>query len=187
MKSRKPRVAAVGIALIATLFGLAGCASAKELPGGSKAALTHAEDVQNCFALGDVQKREACIAAMPAADIEACERSKLYACKPYAEMHLREAEVAALRKSVLSAIRKRYAPYEQSERGYLVEAFDSFAQREAGWASYRDVACETRQYLDGMSRNEIPDLSEACRLEQTVQHLAELQQTIERLTEEPRQ
>ena len=169
-------------ALCTAFLLLTGCASAGER--GPSTGSGSAQPVESCFAVGDAEAREACFARMPREELAACKRDRPLACAPYADMHRQNARLAEIRAALSAALKRSYASYEEIDPGYLADMQSGLSKREAAWTSWRDALCELQPYLDGRSRAEIPDLTEACRLEMTAAHVKKLDDELTSLKEE---
>lgn len=169
-------------ALYTAFLLLTGCASASER--GRSTGSGAAQPVEDCFAVGDTEAREACFARMPREELAACKRDRPLACAPYADMHRVNARLVETRAALAGALKRSYANYEEIDPGYVGDAQSGLSKREAAWTTWRDALCDLQPYLDGMSRAEIPDLTEACRLEVTAAHVKKLDDEFTSLKEE---
>ncbi|MEG3790655.1 lysozyme inhibitor LprI family protein [Lysobacter sp. CCNWLW3] len=129
---------------------------------------------EDCFAQGDVGKREACFARKPDIEIEACERARPNACKPYKDMHALEMQRVQLSRDLLTKARSSYASYTEDDPAYLDDLASYLKDSDATWGAYRDADCLLEPFAQGMSRQEASDLTEACRIERTQTRIAEL-------------
>jgi hypothetical protein len=142
-----------------------------------------AVDMQVCFTLGNVAKREACFARQSDEDINACERMKPFNCKPYKEMYEATRQLNVLNGQVLALAKKKYASYQNSDPAYLTNLAGSIRAASSAWTSYRDTRCRLEPLLDGMSRAESSNLTEACRAAMTNARIKKLRDEVEKLKE----
>lgn len=146
---------------------------APRLPEAAQAAGS-ATDIQTCFTLGNVVKREACFGRQSDADIQACERVKPFNCKPYKEMYLAARQLNTLNSQLLTSAREKYAAYQQSDPAYLANLASNTQAADKAWAAYRDAQCALEPLLEGMSRTESGNLAEACRADMTHKRIKSL-------------
>lgn len=135
---------------------------------------------QDCDAL-PLPGKEACYANYEEAALVECERTRPYSCAPYARMHRVEAELMRANDALLKAMRNAYAAYEHDQPGYLKDAETAFAVAGSTWHAYRDAHCELVPLLEGMSRRELPGMTEACRAAMTEARIQEIEERISSL------
>lgn len=136
---------------------------------------------QDCTAMGDVQEREACYAKMPEAQIAACESVRSNACRPYKEMHALSGELDRLIQDIKAAARSRYAPYAAGDVAYVDDLIKFIDASDRAWRAHRDAECRLEPLIQGMSRREVADLEEVCRMERSQGRVAELSATLDSL------
>jgi uncharacterized protein YecT (DUF1311 family) len=174
---------ASGVFAVSLLLGCASVAGAAQK--GAAASNPRAETAEaNCFAIGEVSEREACFAGMSEQALAECARVKPLACTPYRDMHAEGKRMARLTADIEALSRKAYASYTQGDQAYLDDLTTSLRDADLAWRRYRDAECLAQPFLDGMSRSEAGDLTEACRLDLTRKRISELEGTVTRLKEE---
>lgn len=135
----------------------------------------------DCMTMGRRAEREACFAKQSDTDLKACERLKPNACVPYKQMFQADRQLASLNDELLARARKSYASYAEDDAKYLSDISQGLAQADQAWRAYRDAQCEVSPFLEGMSRVEAGDVTEACRLELTQARIKELKARISSL------
>lgn len=156
-----------------------GCASAAH-PGAGK-ALEPAAAEEDCLVVGDTKARELCFSRKPEAEIEACERVRPFACKPYRDMYRLDRELATLTRDLSVRAQKRYAAYDEDDAAYLGDLSAYIDASGKAWAASRDADCLLEPFVQGMSRREAGDLTEACRVERTQARIEQLKELISSL------
>lgn len=172
---------ASGAFAVSLLLGCASVAGAAQK--GEPNANTETADT-NCFAVGQVSEREACFARMSEQELAECARVEPLACTPYRDMHAEGKRMARLAADIEALSRKVYASYTQGDHAYLDDLVASLRDADLAWKRYRDAECLAQPFLEGMSRSEAGDLTEACRLDLTRKRISELEATVTRLKEE---
>lgn len=138
-------------------------------------------DIQVCFTLENLSKREACFAKQSDEDISACERIKPFSCKPYKEMYEAAQQLNMLDRQIMTLAQKKYASYQANDSTYLVNLASHIRAADKAWAAYRDAHCSLEPLLEGMSRAEASNLAEACRVNRTNARIKKLRGEVERL------
>lgn len=163
---------ALAISLILGCASLPNSAHSANAVQSSQNASSKADD--DCFAIGDLKAREACSATKSDDDIAECERMRLNACRPYKQMHALERQRIQLSQDILAKARHSYASYAEDDPAYGDDLTTYLKNSDAAWGAYRDADCLLEPFVQGMSRREAPDLTEACRVERTKARIAEL-------------
>lgn len=173
---------------VASLLLVCGCATAgrpTELPGTVGPAASAAQSAPaadtDCFAMGDVKAREQCFSRQTDDEIAECERVRLYACKPYRDMHRLDQEVAALSRELQARAQKQYASYTDNDADYLRDLSAYLSASDKAWAASRDADCLLEPFAQGMSRREAGDLTEVCRVARTQARMAQIKALLEAL------
>lgn len=138
----------------------------------------------DCFAIGEVTARETCFARTSEQALMECERLKPNACRPYQKMHEEGPRIDRLTAEIEALSRKAYASYAGGDQAYLDDLVQGLREANSAWKRHRDAECQVQPFLEGMSRSEAGDLTEACRLELTRKRISELETTVTRLKEE---
>jgi len=136
--------------------------------------------MENCDGT-TLEEKEACYARQPTNAITSCEQAHLYRCEPYKKMHEAEARLRNLEGEADTLADKMYGSREMWDTEYLTDLKNSFKEANATWRSYRDTNCLAEQFYSGISRNEMDDLLEACRLRVTDQRIEEMNTLLEGL------
>ncbi len=165
---------------------LMGCAFAAsfalhaQAPRADAAQAAAAGD-EDCFAVGDTAKREACFARQSDDDIAECERTRPSACRPYKDMYADERRLQALNTQLLALANKQYASNSKDDPAYLGDLARTTQDADRAWRTWRDAECTAEPFLEGMSRQEAGNLTEACRAEKTKARIDELNHLISNL------
>lgn len=148
-----------------------------ESTSASTLAATGADEsaVKDCDALPLVEK-EACYAGYDERELAECEQVRLYSCAPYARVHRAEAELKQISEALLQAVRDTYTSYEDNQPGYVKDVEGAYIAADSAWRSYRDTHCALEPVVQGMSRQEAPGLTEACRAGMTEGRVKELKE-----------
>jgi hypothetical protein len=185
--SEKRRLVACGFVMMGMLCFLSQPLDAlpwtTPLPEMVSRSASGAADIQVCFALGNVAKREACFSRQSDEDISACERMKPLNCKPYKEMYEATRKLNVLNNQVLVLAKRKYSSYQNSDPAYVANLVGSILAAGSAWTSYRDTRCTLEPLLEGMSRAEAPGLTEACRAAMTNARIKTLRDEVEKLKE----
>lgn len=136
---------------------------------------------EDCFTVGDIQNREACFAKQSDDDIATCERMKPSACRPYKEMYVANHRLQSLNTELLTLARKKYASYTKDDASYLTDLARNAQASDRTWRAYRDAECSLEPFIQGMSRDQSSNLTEACRVTKTKARMAELNDLISTL------
>ncbi|RDZ25977.1 lysozyme inhibitor LprI family protein [Lysobacter silvisoli] len=166
-----PRFARKALAISLALC--CGCASVSN-PAHSANVAAASQEAQDCFAVGDVEAREACFAKKPDSEIAECERTRVNACAPYKQMHALEQQRIRLGQDFQAKARVSYSSYLKDDPDYLGDLVAHQKTADAAWAAYRDADCLLEPFAQGMSRREAPDLTEVCRVERTKARIEQL-------------
>jgi uncharacterized protein YecT (DUF1311 family) len=132
---------------------------------------SRAEAGQNCLAIGEIAAKEKCFATSE--DFKECPETDRR-CAPYKKMYALEKKLEQLSEDLLSSSQNKYASYRESDPTYLQDLAKYLTESNSAWRSQRDADCLFEQYAQGMARQEIPDLVEACRVERTSERIREL-------------
>lgn len=130
------------------------------------AAATAGSAAKDCGALPLVEK-EACYASYDEGELAECEEIRLYSCAPYARVHRAEVELKQVGEVLLQEVRDTYASYEDNQPGYVKDVESAYVAADSAWRAYRDAHCALEPVVQGMSRQEAPGLTEACRASMT--------------------
>lgn len=137
----------------------------------------------DCRSIGELAEKEACFAGTKDELIAQCEEMRLHACAPYRDMHRAESRLRELNARLVVSGRKRYAGYADSDPSYLDDLSAYIVASDESWRAWRDAACSLEPFIDGMSRRESADLTEACRAEWTERRISELASQISEIEE----
>lgn len=155
-----------------------GCvhASGEVVPGPSAemASSGLTEGNGDCEAM-PLKDKEACYAALPEAMIRECEQMRLYRCAPYARFHSLELQLRSAQEQLLAKARDAYRRYEEEQPGYVEDLEQALESSFKAWGIFRDAHCSAEPLVQGMSRSEASDLSEACRVSMMESRLQELE------------
>ncbi|MET4728256.1 uncharacterized protein YecT (DUF1311 family) [Lysobacter enzymogenes] len=167
-------------ALVTALSLMCGCATAAR-PTADGAARQSAATDEDCFAVGDTKKRESCFSRKPDDEIAECERLRPSACKPYRDMHRLDQEVVALTRDLAARAQKKYASYRKGDAAYLSDLSAYLDASNQAWTASRDADCLLEPFVQGMSRRDAGDLTEACRVERTQARIAQVKELLSSL------
>ena len=142
------------------------------------------DSMESCDGL-PLADKEACYARQAPDLMAECERMRLHHCAPYARMHESEKQLGQLNADLLQAAKKAYGSYEDSQPGYVKDLEESLADSDRTWRAYRDAHCNLDPLIQGMSRREAADLTEACRADKTAARVVEVKEMLATLKEEP--
>lgn len=131
--------------------------------------------MKDCDSL-PLAEKEACYASYDKAELTECEQVRLYTCAPYARMHRAEAELGQISAALLRDVRDTYASYEDTQPGYVKDVEGAYAAADSAWRAYRDAHCTLEPVVQGMSRQEVPGLTEVCRASMTEARVKELKE-----------
>lgn len=179
---RRLRRYALPVAVVC-VAGVAGCSSVAA-PAEAAQADSARRSAPNCFAEGAYAAREACFALMPKPDFDECRRSSPGRCVPYAAMHRSEAELRRLIEETKTQVRKRAARYAGVDPAYATDILNGIDRDQTAWAAWRDARCELEPFLDGMARSEAADLTEQCRLDETLDRTAAVRRRLRAISAE---
>lgn len=140
-------------------------------------SLPSADTMESCDSLSLIDK-EACYARQAPELIAECERIRLHRCAPYARVHELEQQLKRLNAELLKTSREVYASYDDTQPGYMAEMEQSITGADLAWRAHRDAHCNLEPLIEGMSRNEAPDLTEACRAAKTQSRISEIRDMI---------
>jgi uncharacterized protein YecT (DUF1311 family) len=96
-------------------------------------------------------------------------------------MHTLEKHLEQLNSDLLQVTREAYASYEDNQPGYLKDVGQFLAEADRTWRVYRDATCNLEPFIQGMSRSEAVDLTEACRANTTAARLDAIEVILRRL------
>jgi hypothetical protein len=131
----------------------------------------------DCFAIGGVAAREACFATSK----EYADCTDEFKCVPYRKMYYAEADLKRLEQRAFELADKSYSGRDMWDKAYYKDLKESFTGSNAAWRSFRDAHCTAEQFYSGMSRREMGDLAEACRLEMTNARIEQMKQLLQGL------
>ena len=147
--------------------------------------VSNVEMFDDCDGLALLNK-EACYAVKPQALIDECERGRVNRCAPYAWFHNLDRNLEHLEAHLIRQARQRYASYEKNQPGYVVELERALVESATTWRAFRDAHCSAEPLIQGMSFNEVADLTEVCRAEMTEVRTKEVSTSISNLVSESR-
>lgn len=156
-----------------------GCATAARPT--ANVAVTSVAPEEDCFAVGDIKARELCFSKKSDDEISECERMRPFACKPYREMHRLDQELDGLNRDLSARTQKQYASYTKDDTAYLGDLSAYLGASSKAWAVSRDADCLLEPFVQGMSRREAGDLTEACRVERTQARIAQIKEWLSTL------
>lgn len=84
------------------------------------------------------------------------------------KMHKQEDEILKISTKV-------YESYLAEDPEYINDIQQYLDESNKAWSSYRDAQCQLEPYINGMSRKEISNIAEQCRLERTEHRISELE------------
>ncbi|MCF7222198.1 lysozyme inhibitor LprI family protein [Marilutibacter chinensis] len=131
---------------------------------------------QNCFAIGKIDDRERCFAQMTEQNMAECERVSPLTCRPYQEMYAASQRIKELNAEIVSISKLKYASYAESDEAYVSDLVSYLEEESAAWEAHRDARCQLEPFIDGMSRSEAGDITEACRLDMTNDRIQQLEE-----------
>ncbi|WP_249474885.1 lysozyme inhibitor LprI family protein [Luteimonas galliterrae] len=137
----------------------------------------------DCFAIGDTRKREECFSHYRSQEIEECERAMPHACKPYKEMHALDLELDQLNARAINSVRSTYHAHTSNDAAYLSDLLDYLNSSDQAWRDYRDAECLLEPFIQGISRREAPNLTEACRAVKTRARIRDLTELFQLLND----
>ncbi|WP_305805912.1 lysozyme inhibitor LprI family protein [Stenotrophomonas sp. YIM B06876] len=152
--------------LLACALGLAAPASYAAKRANPKAALT-----ADCMTLHDVAAKEACMAT--SGDFKDCPNTDLR-CAPYRRMHALDTQLLQASAQLVQDSRKAYASLTANDPAYLDDLDAGMRRADLAWRASRDADCAVEPMVQGMSRVEVTDLIEACRVDRTQERLGQL-------------
>ena len=158
-QGRKGCVAPIALGLLVFALHAAGASAAAR----AKPATAPPPDA-DCMALGDVGAKEACMAT--SADFQHCPDSDRR-CAPYRTMFELEQRLAEVNARLLEGSGKRYAAIAKTDPQYLAELDAGLRRADSAWRIARDADCAVDPLVQGMSRAEVADLVESCRVDRT--------------------
>lgn len=150
-------ISCITLAALAAGFTLTQAANAQHAPNLSN------RNRMDCFAIGNTKTREKCFSQYGNQDIEDCERSRPQACKPYKEMHALDRDLHQLNERVINSARNTYQTYTPNDIAYLDDLLGHLNSSDEAWRDYRDAECLLEPFIQGISRRDSGDLTEACR------------------------
>ena len=139
------------------------------------------EQPDDCFRLGNTTERESCFAKVSEDQIDACEHIKPSACRPYKDMYTADRQIQTLNAQLLTLAKKAYGSYARDDSTYLSDLYRYARASNRAWQTYRDTQCALEPFMQGMSRQESADLTEACRFTMTKARIGQLNEQISAL------
>lgn len=139
--------------------------------------------MEACAGLPLVDK-EACYARQAPDLLAECERMRAHHCAPYAKVHELEKELGRLNVALLQSAKRVYATYEDNQPGYVKDLEQSLSEADRAWRAYRDADCALDPLIQGMSRQESVDLTEACRADKTAERVGALEERLSAFSEQ---
>jgi uncharacterized protein YecT (DUF1311 family) len=83
-------------------------------------------------------------------------------------------EMRAIENEIVKMSAVAYGNYLADDPEYVKDIEDYLSKSDKAWASYRDAQCQLEPYINGMSRREISNIAEQCKLERTEHRISEL-------------
>ena len=158
---------------LATFVGAGSCvfpcsaasdhAMERDTPGHARKVSAEGRN-DDCTALSNISEREKCFALSE--DFKTCPDTDLR-CAPYRTMYVLDRKLQSLNDEILGLVRRRYASYSENDPAYLKDLTAYYDASDRAWKSSRDADCALEPFLQGMSRPETADLTEACRVDRT--------------------
>jgi uncharacterized protein YecT (DUF1311 family) len=140
----------------------------------SKDAKAHQElNQKDCYAIGILSQRESCLALTKSECAKGDSK-----CELYKNMYLADKKLLATLEEIETLINQIYKSYLNDDPDYINDAVLNLRQSGQSWRKYRDSDCLLEQYANGMSRGEINDLAEVCRLNKTKKRIIELEKIV---------
>lgn len=99
-----------------------------------------------------------------------CE-SESQACK---QLESAAIEMRAIESEIVKISAMAYGSYLADDPEYVKDIENYLNESDKAWTSYRDAQCQLEPYINGMSRREISNIAEQCKLERTEHRIAEL-------------
>lgn len=165
----------LGVFVYGSTMGVEASQQGKPAQGAPAVTSSPAPQSQDCLAIGGFAGKEKCFATSD--DFKDCPQTD-GRCWPYRKMYVLEQDLEQLNGELVSLSAKKYASYHESDPAYLTDLGNYLRASDAAWRSYRDKDCYLEQYVQGMSRQEIPDVVEACRVEKTQDRIKDLKELI---------
>lgn len=103
-----------------------------------------------------------------------CE-SESQACK---QLESATVEMRAIESEIVKISAVAYSSYLADDPGYVKDIENYLNESDKAWASYRDAQCQLEPYIDGMSRREISNIAEQCKLEKTERRISDLEELL---------
>lgn len=83
-------------------------------------------------------------------------------------------EMRAIESEIVKMSAVAYGSYLADDPEYVKDIENYLNESEKAWISYRDAQCQLEPYINGMSRREISNIAEQCKLERTERRISEL-------------
>lgn len=99
-----------------------------------------------------------------------CE-SESQACK---QLVIATIEMRAIESEIVKMSEVAYGSYLADDPEYVKDIENYLNESDKAWTSYRDAQCQLEPYVNGMSRREISNIAELCKLERTGHRISEL-------------
>lgn len=128
---------------------------------------------EDCFAISVLSNRESCFALTK----NECALGDLK-CEPYKNMYFANKKLESTLKKIETLISEVYKSYLADDPGYVNDAVLHSKESDQSWRKYRDSDCLLEQYANSMSRREIDDIAEVCRVSKTEKRIFELKKIV---------
>jgi len=89
-------------------------------------------------------------------------------------MYTLDRQLQVLNEEVIGLARTQYASYAQNDPAYLDDLTAYFEESDRAWKASRNADCALEPFMQGMSRPEASDLTEACRVDRTKARISEM-------------
>lgn len=109
-----------------------------------------------------------------ATSAHSCE-SESPACK---RMESAAIEMRAIENEIVKMSAAAYSSYLADDPEYIKDIESYLSESDKAWTSYRDAQCQLEPYINGMSRREISNIAEQCKLERTEHRISELKELL---------
>jgi hypothetical protein len=128
----------------------------------------------DCALKNTLAAKEECFAMNQFSD---CNKDDMR-CDPYKQMYFAENKLHAVLGEIEVLTAKSYARYLIDDPEYIRDAILHSRSSNESWKKYRDSYCISEQYSSGMSRHEINDVAELCRIRKTEERIVELDELL---------
>lgn len=87
-------------------------------------------------------------------------------------------EMRAIEDEIVKLSAAAYRSYLADDPEYVKDIENYLSESDKAWTSYRDAQCQLEPYIDGMSRPEISNIAEQCKLEKTERRISDLKELL---------